>query len=57
MGDAAETRNGVQQVTQQNAFPILMKALINITLSLILVTSLIMVIMGGVMIASSGNNS
>jgi hypothetical protein len=34
-----------------------MKALTNIALSLILVTSLIMIIAGGVMIASSGANS
>jgi hypothetical protein len=34
-----------------------MKALINLALSLILITSLIMIIAGGVMIASSGANS
>jgi hypothetical protein len=45
------------EVTQLSAFPLLMKALTNIALSLILVTSLIMIIAGGVMIASSGANS
>lgn len=45
------------EVTQLSAFPRLMKALTNIALSLILVTSLIMIIAGGVMIASSGANS
>ncbi len=44
-------------VTQTTAFPALMKALMNILLSVLLVSSLIMIIAWGIMIASSGANS
>jgi len=44
-------------ITQLSAFPFLMRAIMNIMLSLILITSLIMMVSGGIMIASSGANS
>ncbi len=57
LGDSDSTWPNSTQVTQLSAFPRLMKALTNIALSLILVTSLIMIIAWWVMIASSGANS
>ena len=53
LGDNNIQDSGSSIVTQTTAFPILMKALTNILLSLILIASLIMLITGGIMIASS----
>lgn len=56
LGEDSDEENSTT-VTQISAFPKLMRALMNILLTIILTSSLIAIIIGGVMIASSGANS
>lgn len=53
-GDGKDGTVWATSVSQVEAFPRLMRALMNILMTVILVASLIMIIAGGVMIASSG---